>query len=322
MGYTTPLKYKTAGKKRSRANVPHGDPGPETKVFWPINSSNDTADDLNFATFRIHPLNFGTTDQQINAYGNCYPYRMISLQWPAQGSSIHQRIGSSINAKILRLKGVIDVFPTLPAPLRIRVYYVYYKNHANLASNVVTYFKNYTTGFTAANADPTTERLKAHDNYYHGCWKDLWLNEPEFFKTKIMEFYIKPVTGMEIPGQPITGQMPETSISSPGMTDFTASKIFLVPNIKHELVNCIPVDKTIYLNQSVNCLQDSHFLYFEVDDCASFRPMNGEEFGQIDVPNLGSIATPASPLEITRIINLTDISINLKFKTFYYYTDD
>lgn len=324
MGFTTALKYKTVSKKRSRANVPHGDPGPETKVCYICNTTNNPADDGTFAEYRSHPRCWGSTTQDITKAGQLYPYTLRPLVWPGQGTTIHGRVGASFRARLLRIKGVINVFDTVPAPIRVRMYYIYYKNHSTIAFQNVDYLKYYTAPLDPA-GNPNTERVTCANNYYHGQWKDIWMNEPEFFKTKVLEFYIKPTTGAEVPCNPITSQLASTPASyGEHQAAYSIAKIWQVHNVNNEIVSRIPVDKTIYLNMTVNATQDSHWFYFETDEPAAYDTTNASVFGTANpaIPGFGNMVNPLTSLNVHPTVNITTSPIIFNFKTFYYFTDD
>lgn len=250
--------YKIKGRKRQRANVPHAPLRPETKVFWPINTTGNTSDDVSTALWYPHPNHWGN-QAALDANGHLWSYYARALYWPVPGSNSYNRIGKKITAKLMRFKGFFTCNYNMVRPVRVRLYYIYYKEHT-LQNNNVSQFKKYCTNLSLNDTAVNATKYCTW-NYYDGVWRDSYINTPEFFKTKVGEWYFRPIPPILAPGRLITSR--SLSVSGEG-TSYNYE--MMLANGDYAAAYCVPFDKTVYLNQEVICDQDTHYLYWECDD--------------------------------------------------------
>lgn len=307
MPIVTNTEYKIKGKKRQRANVPHKPLCAETKVFWPINTANNPESDTTYATWMPHAKMY-ETEQDSYGHGHMYSYMIKPLLWPAVGPGSHQRIGNKITSKLMRFKGSFNVYYTLPRPIRVRLYYFYYKAHsfANADLNV-TKIKDYSNVITWGTSSANSFNY-ALTNYYDAQWRDAYINTPEFFKTKIGEWYIKPYSPILAPGQLISGRQHEVGESG----NVVEGVSWTMANCGNTLAYAIPFDKTVYLNQEILCNGDAHYLYWESDGVTGLICKNAMYFGDSLAPNHDT------PIE--GFIN-KEPSVVCQFKLFYYFQE-
>lgn len=306
MPIVTNTEYKIRAKKRQRGNVPHKPVGPETKIFYPLNSANNPASDTTFITFYTHPGYYA--DQQTSTKEwNMYPYETRRLNWPTTGTGSNNRIGNKITAKLMRFKGMFRVYYNLSRPVRMRLYYFYYKAHG---------FSDYSASHIKDYVSPVTYTTSAADsyiiylnNYYNSQWKDKYINNENFFKTKIAEWYIKPYPPILAPGQLISGRQHEVGQSG----NVVEGVSWTQANAFNTCAYVIPFDKTVYLNQEVICDQDNHYLYWEVDGGFGIANQDATFFGSSLAPNA------PTPYEI---VTKSEPPIAAQFKLIYYFQDD
>lgn len=306
MPIVTNTEYKIRGKKRQRANVPHKPVGPETKLFFACNSADSPSSDTTFATFYTHP-GYYVSSEAASKNWNMWPYTVKPLMWPGQGAGTSSRIGNKISAKLMRFKGMFRVYYNLVRPVRIRLYYIFYKAHS-INNYAVTHLKDYCSPVTYTTT-PADSFIIYLANYYNGQWKDSYINNADFFKTKVSEWYIKPSSPILAPGQLLSGRTHEVGESGNVVEGATWTQA----NACNTAAYFIPFDKTVYLNQEVLCDEDNHYLYWEVD-------------GGFDVANQTAVffAASLSPNAPTPYETVTKEQppIVCQFKLFYYFQDD
>lgn len=306
MPIVTNTEYKIRGRKRQRANVPHKPIGPETKLFFAINSADSPSSDTTYAMFYPHPGYYATSDDHTKRW-NMWPYESRSLMWPSQGTGASQRIGNKISAKLMRFKGVFRVYYNLVRPVRIRLYYFFYKAHS-FSNTSVTHLKDYSTAITYT-SDAAASYGILMNNYYNSQWRDAYLNNDDFFKTKVGEWYIRPSPPILAPGQLISGRQHEVGESG----NVVEGVSWNVANAFNTCAYFIPFDKTVYLNQEVLCDQDTHYLYWEVDGGLGVANQSTVFFAASVAPNAHT------PLET---VAKGEPPIACQFKLFYYFQDD
>lgn len=202
---------------------------------------------------------FGTNwpaNNSRNSYAACW--EMLRQTWPSEGTGANQRIGDKINAKGMRIKGWIEVQDCLVCPVNLKLTVIQlYSHYSTITPTKYDMFWKWVIDPNQAAAKTCIEYMRS--NYYTMCRASDADGDGKQFKINtVWKTTLQPgghtANGLDTP-------LPSTNTATTNnLWEFRVSR-----PLSNAVAYNIPIDIVVDMNQTVDCEEDSLFLFWQCD---------------------------------------------------------